>query len=157
MAVRNPLVAVFGTLAEAAIFAPLLAIPLVIFSYLSLPFLMLISLAYGLAAFAIAGFLAGRAGTFAFAAFPVAFLGGFLGYFVFFAIAFPPVNLLFAAMYATIEAGAAWASATRRMSKVHAEVRLENEEKRRCRLCGARVGVKATHCWSCRASLNRIT
>ncbi len=157
MAVRNPLVAAFGTLAEAAIFAPLLAIPLVLFTYLSLPLLPLISLAYGIAAFAIAGFLAGRAGTFAFAAFPVAFLGGFLGYIVFFAIAFPPVNLLFAAFYALVEALVAYASASRRMSKIAPEVRLENEEKRRCRLCGARVGPRATRCWSCRASLNRIT
>ncbi|TLZ53442.1 MAG: hypothetical protein E6K18_00125 [Methanobacteriota archaeon] len=155
MAVRNPLLAVFGTLAWAAILAPLLCLPLLLFRFLGLP--QELAIFYGIAVFAVAGFVAGRAGTFAFAAFPVGFLGGFVGYAVFFSLAFPPMSLLFAAIHATVEALAAWAAALRVMAKVTPEVRLENEEKRRCRLCGARVGPKARRCWSCHGSLNRIT
>ena len=76
MAVRNPLVALFMTLFETAIFAPLLCIPLLLFPYLGLPFEFEITLFWGVAAFAIAGGLAGRSGIFALAAFALTFLAG---------------------------------------------------------------------------------
>jgi len=155
MAVRHPLLGVLVTLVWTAILAPLLLIPIVVFRWLALP--AEISLFYGVAAVAVAGAVAGRSGTFAFAAFPVAFLGAFLGYAVFTAIATPPVDLLFTAIHATVAGLAAWAVATVKMAKVRSKVNLENEDKRRCRLCGARVGPRATRCWSCKASLNRIT
>lgn len=155
MAVRNPLAAVFTTLFWAAVWASLLSIPILIFRLLGLP--PEISLLYGIAAFAITGAIAGRSGTFAFAAFPVAFLGSFIGYMVFNAIAIPPADLFFATIHGTIAGLAAWATATAKMAKVRSMVQLENEDKRRCRLCGARVGPHARRCWSCRASLNRIT
>ena len=155
MEVRNPLVAVFASLAKAAVLVPLLLIPVVAFRWLALP--SEVALFYGVAAVVIAGTLAGRTGAFAFAAFPLSFLGAFVGYGVFVAIVSPPVNLLYVAIHATLAATAAWAAATRLMAKVVPEVRLESDLKRRCRMCGSRVGPRARHCWSCRASLNRIT
>ena len=154
MAVRNPIVGLFATMLWTAILAPLLSLPVLLFPLLGLP--PEVPLFYRIAAFAIAGAFAGRTGTFAFAAFPTAFLGGFAGYVVFAALATPPVDLLFAAAHALVAALAAWASATALMSKVRPEMRIENEEKRRCRMCGSRVGPKARRCWSCHASLNRI-
>ncbi len=155
MAVRNPLAAVFTTLFWAAVWSSLLSIPILVFRLIGLA--PEIPLFYGIAAFAITGAVAGRSGTFAFAAFPVAFLGSFIGYMVFNAIAIPPADLLFATIHGTIAGLAAWATATVKMAKVRSKVELENEDKRRCRLCGARVGPHARRCWSCRASLNRIT
>jgi ribosomal protein L40E len=155
MAVRNPLVAVLATLLRAAIITPLLLVATLVFRLLGLP--LEVSLFYGIAALAVAGFMAGRSGAFAFTAFPVGFLGAFVGYATFVAVLAPPLILLYAVIHATIAALAAWAAATGLMARVTPEVQLENEEKRRCRLCGARVGPKATRCWSCRASLNRIT
>src|SRR3990170_2551060 len=101
MAVRNPLVALFMTLFETAIFAPLLCIPLLLFPQFALP--AEFPLFWGVAAFAVAG----------------------------------------------------WASAKRHVATVRAEVKLENDEKRRCKMCGVRVGLWAKKCWSCRASLAR--
>ena len=155
MAVRNPLVAVLATLLRAAIITPLLLVVILVFRFLGLP--TEVSLFYGIAAVAMAGFMAGRSGAFAFTAFPVGFLGAFVGYASFVAVLVPPLDLLYAAIHATVAALAAWAAATALMARVTPEVQLENEEKRRCRMCGARVGPRATRCWSCRASLNRIT
>lgn len=155
MAVRHPLAGLLTTLLWVTILVPLLLLPILIFRFLGLP--AEVPLFYGIAAVAIAGAVAGRSGTFAFAAFPVTFLGAFLGYSAFVAIADPPISLLYAAIHATIGGAAAWAAATAVMARVHEQVELENEEKRRCRLCGARVGPHARRCWSCRASLNRIT
>ena len=155
MAVRNPLVAVLATLVRAAVLTPLLLVVTLVFRFLGFP--TEISLFYGVAALATAGFVAGRSGAFAFTAFPVGFLGAFIGYASFVALLAPPLDLLYAVIHATVAALAAWAAATGLMARVAPEVRLENEEKRRCRMCGARVGPRATRCWSCRASLNRIT
>lgn len=155
MAVRNPLVAVFATFAEAAILVPLLSVPVLVLRLLALP--PEVVLFAGVALVALAGFLAGRSGAFAFTAFPVAFLGAFVGYAAFAAVAVPPLDLLVVAIHATVAALAAWAAATGFMAKVKSEVLLESEDKRRCRLCGSRVGSKARRCWSCGASLNRIT
>ena len=156
MAVRNPLVAVLTTLLKAMILVPLLlSIPVLV--GLAVPLPREVTLVLGIVSVVIVGVLAGRSGTFAFASFPVTFLGTFIGYSVFVVIAAPPLNILYAALHATIAALAAWAAATALMARVAPEVRLENEEKRRCRMCGARVGPKASRCWSCRASLNRIT
>lgn len=154
MTVRNPLTAALVSLCWTAILAPLLAIPIVVFRYMGIP--PEVSLFYGIAAFAIAGAVGGRSGTFAFMAFPVAFLGGFLGYVVFFSIAGPSVDLLFAVAHATIAGLVGWAVAIRSMAKIRREVQLENEDKRRCHMCGTRVGPKAKRCWSCRASLTRL-
>ncbi len=155
MKVRNPLVAVLVTLLEAALFAPLLCIPLILLSLGGLP--SEVSLAWGFAAFAIAGFLAGRSGTFAIAAFATTFLGGLIAYGVFFSLAFPPVDMRFAALHALVASAVAWATARRRMKKVTALVKLENDEKLRCKMCGSRVGSRAKRCWSCHASLARYT
>ena len=155
MAVRNPFLGMFASMAWTAILAALLSLPVVLFAYLALP--SEVSLFYRVAAFAIAGAIAGRTGTFSWAAFPAAFLGGFVSYAAFNALAAPPVDLLFAAIHATVAGLASWAVAIAHMAKVTPEVQLENAEKRRCRLCGARVGPRAQRCWSCRASLNRIT
>lgn len=154
MAVRNPLVGIFVALMWAAILAPVLSLPVVLFNALALP--MEVALFYEVTAFAIAGALAGRSGTFGWAAFPAAFLGGFLAYAVFNALVAPPMYPLYAAFHATIAGAAAWASALHRMTRVTPELTLENEEKRRCRACGARVGSHARRCWSCRASLARL-
>jgi ribosomal protein L40E len=155
VAVRNPLVAVFVTMFEAAIFAFLLCLPLLVFPILALP--VEVSLFFAVAAFALAGTLAGRAGTFAAAALASSFLGGFIAYAIFFAIFFAPLSLGFAAAHGLVAGLGGWASAARRMTKVRSEVQLENVEKRRCRGCGARVGPRAKRCWSCRASLLRTT
>ncbi|HEV8595796.1 MAG TPA: hypothetical protein VGR51_09730 [Thermoplasmata archaeon] len=155
MAVKNPLAAVFTTMLWALLWSALLSIPLLIFKWLA--FAPEISVIYGVAAFAIAGALAGRSGTFALAAFPVSFLGAFLGYMLFNAIASPPASLLFATIHGVIAGLAAWATATAKMAKVRSIVTIENEDKRQCRMCGARVGTHARRCWRCRASLNRIT
>ena len=155
MAVRNPLVALFMTLFETAIFAPLLCIPLLLFPQFALP--AEFPLFWGVAAFAIAGGIAGRSGTFASAAFVTTFLGGFIGYAVFFGLAFSPLNLLFTVMHGLVAGVAGWASAKRHVATVRAEVKLENDEKRRCKMCGVRVGLWAKKCWSCRASLARST
>ncbi len=155
MRVQNPVTALFGTLLWAAVLSGLLLIPTWVFRALAFP--VEVPLFYGVAALAMAGAIAGRSGTFAFAAFPTAFIGGLLGYAAFVALVSPPVDLLFALAHALIAGMAAWAVASRKMAKLRREVRLENEEKRRCRMCGARVGSHARRCWSCRASLNRIT
>jgi len=154
MAVRNPLVGIFVALAKAAILAPILSLPIVLFGFLGLP--MEVALFYEVAAFAIAGAFAGRSGTFGWAAFPAAFLGGFFAYVVFNALAAPPMYPLYALIHATIAGGAAWAAALHRMAKVTPELRLESEELRKCRSCGARVGSHAHRCWSCRATLSRL-
>jgi len=145
------------TLFETAIFAPLLCIPLLLFPYLGLPFEFEITLFWGVAAFAIAGGLAGRSGIFALAAFALTFLGGFVGYVVFFGLAFSAANLLFALIHGLVAGVGGWGSAKRHIVKFKAEVLLENEEKRRCKMCGVRVGLWAKKCWSCRASLARYT
>ena len=155
MAVRNPLVALFMTLFETAIFSPILCVPLLLFPPLGLP--VELSLLWGIAAFAAAGAIAGRFATFAATAFVMTFIGGFIGYAVFFGLAFAPVNLLHTAMYALIAGVGGWASAKRRASVVREEVDLEAADKRRCKVCGVRVGLWAKKCWSCRASLARYT
>jgi len=155
MTVRNPFLGMFASLAWTAVLATLLSLPVLLLAYLALP--AEVSLFYRVIAFVLAGALAGRSGTFAFAAFPAAFLGGFVSYAAFTAVLTPPADLLFAAIHATIAGLAAWAVAIRVMARVTPEVLLENAEKRRCRMCGARVGPRARRCWSCRASLNRIT
>ena len=154
MAVRNPLIGIFVALAKAAVLAPLLSLPIVLFRILGLP--LEVPLFYEVAAFAVAGAIAGRSGTFGWAAFPASFLGGFLAYAVFNSLAAPPMYLPYAAIHATIAGAAAWAVALHRMTTVTPELRLENEERRRCRACGARVGTHARRCWSCRASLSRL-
>ena len=145
------------TLFETAIFAPLLCIPLLLFPYFGLPFGSEISLFWGVAAFAVAGSLAGRSGIFAMAAFALTFLGGFVGYAVFFGLAFSPANFLFAAIHGLVAGVGGWAAAKRKFVKLKAEVLLESEDKRRCKMCGVRVGLWAKKCWSCRASLARLT
>lgn len=155
MAVRNPLVGLLTTLVWAAVLTALLSLPLLLFTYLALP--SEVALIYGVAVFAVAGAVAGRSGTFAWAAFPTAFIGAFVGYAAFNLLFYAPMNLLYATIHATIAALGAWASSVSHMSKVRTEVRLESEDKRRCRMCGVRVGPRANRCWSCRASLNRIT
>ena len=154
MAVRNPLLGIFAALAKTAVLAPILSLPVVLFRFLGLP--SEVPLFYEVAAFAIAGTVAGRSGTFSWAAFPAAFLGGFVGYAAFTAVAAPPMYLLYAAIHATIAGAAAWAAAAARMAAVTPGLRLENEETRRCRACGARVGSHARRCWSCRATLTRL-
>lgn len=153
--VRNPLRAIVVTLFEAASFAPLLCLPVILFALGGFP--VEVSLVWGVAAFAVAGMLAGRSGTFAVGAFATAFLGALVGYGAFFALAFPPVDMGFAAVHALIAAVGAWATATRVMAKVTADLKLENEDKLRCKMCGERVGPRARRCWSCRASLARYT
>jgi len=155
MAVRNPLVALFMTLFETAIFAPLLCVPLLLFPFFGLP--SEISLFWAVAAFSVAGGVAGRSGIFALAAFAQTLLGGFLGYVVFFGLAFSSANLLFALIHGLVAGVGGWAAANRHVVKFKAEVQLENEEKRRCKGCGVRVGLSAKKCWSCRASLARFT
>jgi ribosomal protein L40E len=155
MAVRNPVLAVLATFVATTAIVPLFLLAVLGLRLLSVP--ADIVFLCGVAAVAIAGFLAGRSGAFAFTAFPVSFVGGFAGYALFASFANPPLGLLGAAFHATVTAVAAWASATRHMGQTVPEVRLENEDKRRCRMCGVRVGPKARRCWSCRASLNRIT
>ena len=155
MAVRNPFLGIFATLGWAAVLAPLLYVPDLLMPLLGLP--SEVPLFYGVAAFAIAGAVAGRSGTFAWAALPAAFIGALAGYATVAAVAALPVNLLYAAIHAAVAGAGAWARATSFMAKVTPEIHIENEEKRRCRMCGARVGPRATRCWSCRASLHRIT
>ena len=158
MAVRNPLLGLFATFGWALALTSLLSLPVLLLEALSLP--REFPLFYRIAAFAAAGVLAShlaRASTFGWTALPTAFLGGFLGYIAFGAILSLPVDLGFAAIHATIAGVGAWAFASVRELKDTPEVRLESEDKRRCRLCGSRVGPKARRCWSCRASLNRLT
>jgi hypothetical protein len=135
----------------------LLCIPLLLFPYFGLPLQSEIALLWGVAAFAVAGGLAGRSGIFAMAALALTFIGGFVGYAVFFGLAFSPANLLFAAIHGLVAGVAGWAAAKRKFVKIKTEVLLENEEKRRCKMCGVRVGLWAKKCWSCRASLARLT
>jgi hypothetical protein len=133
----------------------LLCVPLLLFPELGLS--PEVSLFWGVAAFALAGGVAGRAGTFPWAAFAVTFVGGFIGYAVFFGLALLALNLVFMILHALIAGMSGWASATRHVSGVRMKVHLENEEKRRCKMCGVRVGIWAKKCWSCRASLARYS
>ncbi len=151
---RNPFSGLFVALVKTAILVPLLSIPLVVFTFLGLP--LEVSLPYGVAAYAIAGAIAGRSGTFAWAALAASFLGAFVGYAAF-ALFVPPMDLLVATIHATVAALASWASALWHMRRLTPDLIIANEKQRRCRLCGSRVGIRATRCWSCRASLNRIT
>ena len=154
MAIRNPFTAAFLTLAEAAALAVLLRAPVLAFGPLGLP--PEVPTFYVVAAFALAGWLAGRSGRFPLAAFPAAFLGGFVGYAAFALLVGAPADLVHAAIHAAVAGAGAWASATWRMATFTPESALENAETRRCRMCGARVGLKARRCWSCRSSLSRI-
>ena len=151
--IKNPFTALFETIVWTAFLCTLLSIPIVIFRYLAMPTLLLI--VYGVIAFAAAGAVAGRSGTFNWAALPAAFLGAFLGYTVFMTIFVPPLSLLYALIHAAIAGLSGWAAATVRMTSIKARVHLESEEKLRCRVCGVRVGPRARKCWSCRASLER--
>ena len=153
-AVRNPLLAFLATLVESAVFAPLLSIPIIMLQFYNFPFL---AFFYSFAAFAFAGILAGRSGTFSLAALPVGFIGGFLGYMAWATFVVPPVMMLYALVYGAIAGLGAWASASWHMSRVKPMImRLEIEEKRQCSACGARVAPKARACWSCQASLSRM-
>ena len=151
---RNPIVILFVTLLGAVVLAILLLMPLLLLRLLALP--VGVTLGYSVAAMAFAGGYSGRSGAIPFVAFPIAFVGSFVGYSMWSALASPPMNLTFSAIYGTIAAAACWGVASWKSSKLQKEVRLEGDAKRRCRACGARVGERARRCWSCRASLNRI-
>jgi len=143
-----------STLLKTVLLTPVLCLAVFLFAFLGLP--SEVTLFYEVAAFAIAGAVAGRSGTFPWAAFPVAFLGGFIGYVVFFSLATPPMVLPYAIVHAAIAGSWAWVAAKAGMeAPVPARV-LESEEKRQCRSCGVRVGMWANKCWSCRASLHQI-
>lgn len=154
MAVRNPFTGLFLTLLETALLVPLLLLPILVFLWLALP--REVPLFYAVAAVAIAGALSGRTGTFAWAALAASFLGGFVGYGTFTLLA-PPADLLYTVIHAAVAGLASWASAVQFMGKVTPEIVLEGARQRRCRMCGSKVGAKAVRCWSCRASLQRIT
>jgi len=158
MAVRSPFLGLAATFAWTAALTSLLSLPVILFEALGLP--QEVPLFYRIGAFAAAGALAIRlshAITFGWTALPIAFLGGFTGYIAFGAIVGPAIDLGVAAIHATVAGVGAWAASTFLEPKLTREVRLESEGKRRCRVCGARVGLKARRCWSCRASLNRLT
>lgn len=154
MIVRNPFTALFITLLETALLVPLLLLPILAFLWLDLP--REVPLFYAVAAVAVAGAFAGRTGTFAWAALAASFLGGFVGFGTF-TLLVPPADLLFTTIHAAIAGLASWASAVQHMGRVTPEIAIEGDRQRRCRMCGSKVGTKAIRCWSCRASLQRIT
>lgn len=146
--------AVFASLLRAALSASLLCLPMVLFKLGGFP--SEVSLFWGVGAFLVAGFFAGRSGTFPIAALATAFLGGLIAYGVFFALVAPPVDAGFAVIHALIAAAGGWAASQGRMVRVKDMVQIENEDKFRCKACGVRVGPRAKKCWSCRASLSRL-
>lgn len=151
---RHPFLTVLICLFKTMLYGPKMSLPILMFPPLGIP--VVASVGWMSAAFSVAGARAGRGGVQPYVAFIMSLLGGFVGYSVFAAIAFPPANLWYGAAHGVIAAMGSWAAAERRMARFTGETVFRRAEKAKCPVCEAVVRPRARRCWSCRAPLARF-
>lgn len=151
--VRNPLsafvVTILGSLGLSIIVAGLTI-------FLPLPITLVFELRMIILSFALVGVgaIAGRSSIIGSMGFVGAFVGGFTGILLFQLFLWPTAGLEFIfALYFGALAGVGGLVTgklgLRRVEKIVSAM----PQARRCQKCGAKVGLSATKCWSCRAFL----
>jgi len=149
--VRNPISSLGVTLATSAFGAFLVGLPSIFVPYVELTLFYLVFAMFGV------GLLAGRSSLLGSLGFAGAIVGGFAGSFlwqVFLAPALWPSgwSLLLALAYGGL--CGLGGMATGKLGLRRVEKMVESLPKlRRCQRCGAKVGINAKKCWSCRAYL----
>ncbi len=146
-AVRNPLSGFVLTILSALGLSVLASVPVLFVPYVELQVVIL-----GFVMFAV-GVVAGRWSLLGSMGYVGAFVGGFFGFLAFQFLLWPTGwEYLLALLYGAI--GGLGGAVTGKLGLRRVEKMVQSMPKsRRCQRCGARVGLSARKCWSCRAYL----
>ena len=145
MKVRNPISSLGVTLATSAFGAFLVGLPSIFVPYVELTLFYLVFAMFGV------GLLAGRSSLLGSLGFAGAIVGGVAGSFLWQVFLAPA---LWPSGWALLLAPAPGGVATGKLGLRRGEKMVESLPKlRRCQRCGAKVGINAKKCWSCRAYL----
>ncbi len=144
---RNPISGFAITIAIAAILTVLVAIPTLFIPFQDLRAIILAFIVFGV------GAVAGRSSLLGFMGFTGAFVGAFVGSLIFQYILWTNGwELLLALAFGATCGLGGLVTGKLGIRRVERAVR-HMPESRRCVRCGARVGLSARKCWSCRAYL----